>query len=156
MRFQVVPAAYVLLLREVGGRPQLLLQLRRNTGYYDDHWATAAAGHVEAGESVVEAAVREATEELGVVIEPYDLEPLTVMHRTGRNGLPIDERVDFFFSCRRWSGEPGIIEPEKCAGLAWDDLDALPTPVVPHELVVIAAIARGELPPMITPYGFDA
>lgn len=156
MRFQVVPAAYVLLLREVEGRVQLLLQLRRNTGYYDDHWAMAAAGHVEAGESVLQGALREATEELGVVIGPYDLEPLTVMHRTGRNGLPIDERVDFFFACRRWSGEPSIIEPEKCAGLKWYELDALPSPIVPHELVVIDAIARGTTQPPITLYGFDA
>lgn len=156
MRFQVVPAAYVLLLREFHGRQQLLLQLRRNTGYYDDHWATAAAGHVEEGESVLKATVREATEELGVAIDPDDLEPLTVMHRTGGNGLPIDERVDFFFACRRWSGEPRIVEPEKCAGLEWYALDELPSPIVPHELAVIGAIARGGHPPMITPYGFDA
>jgi 8-oxo-dGTP pyrophosphatase MutT (NUDIX family) len=152
----VVPAAYVLILREVDGRPQLLLQLRKNTGYYDAHWATAAAGHVETGESVLEAAVREAAEELGVAISPDDLEPITVMHRTGGNGLPIDERVDFFFACRRWSGKPTIVEPEKCAGLEWYELDSLPDPIVPHELVVISAIARGEVPPMITPYGFDA
>jgi 8-oxo-dGTP pyrophosphatase MutT (NUDIX family) len=150
----VVPAAYVLLLREVEGQVQLLLQLRRNTGYYDDYWATAAAGHVEAGESVLEAALREAAEELGVVIEPDDLEPLTVMHRTGGNGLPIDERVDFFFASRRWSGEPTIIEPEKCAGLDWYGLDALPSPVVPHELVVIDAVAHSRDLPLITPYGF--
>ena len=32
----------------------MLLQLRRGTGYMDGHWAAAAAGHVEAGESVLE------------------------------------------------------------------------------------------------------
>ena len=65
MRFHVVPAAYVLFLD--GDR--VLLQLRRNTGYRDDHWACGAAGHVEDGESVFQAAVREAAEELGVVVE---------------------------------------------------------------------------------------
>ena len=45
VRFSVVPAAYVLLRRD--GR--VLLHLRRNTGYRDGHWATAAAGHVERG-----------------------------------------------------------------------------------------------------------
>ncbi len=154
MLFQVVPAAYVLLLRTVDGRDQLLLQLRQNTGYSDDHWAMAAAGHVEADESVLEAAVREVAEEIGVVIEEADLEPLTVMHRTGGNGMPIDERVDFFFACRRWTGEPTIVEPEKCAGLAWYAFDALPSPIVPHELVVIGAIARGEVVPLVIPYGF--
>ena len=83
------------------------------------------------------AAVREASEELGVAIDPADLEPLTVMHRTQLNGNPIEERVDFFFACRRWSGEPRIVEPEKCGGLEWYDVDALPDPIVPHETVVI-------------------
>lgn len=156
MRFQVVPAAYVLLLREVSGRPQMLLQLRRNTGYYDGHWAAAAAGHVEAGESVLEAAVREAAEEIGVTIEASDLEPVTVMHRTQGTGDPIDERVDFFFVCRRWSGEPTIIEPEKCAGLEWYGFDALPDPVVPHELAVLGSLSRGEALPAVLPYGFEA
>ncbi len=155
MRFQVVPAAYVLLLREVEGREQLLLQLRQNTGYYDGHWATAAAGHVEQGESVHQAAVREAAEELGVTVDPDDLAPLTVMHRTGGNGLPIDERVDFFFACRRWSGDPTIIEPEKCAALQWYELDALPTPLVPHELAVLGAVTTGATLPMVLPYGFE-
>ena len=156
MRFQVVPAAYVLPLRTVDGRDQLLLQLRQNTGYYDGHWAMAAAGHVEADESVLEAAVREVAEEIGVTIEPADLEPLTVMHRTGGNGLPIDERVDFFFACRRWTGEPTIVEPEKCAGLTWYAFDALPTPIVPHELVVIDAVTSRATLPMVVPYGFGA
>ncbi len=156
MRFQVVPAAYVLFLREHAGRPQILLQQRQNTGYYDGHWATAAAGHVEAGESVLQAAVREAAEELGVTIGLYELEPLTVMHRTQGTGDPIDERVDFFFACRQWDGSPRIVEPEKCSGLEWYDLDALPDPVVPHELVVIGTLARGEELPMVLPYGFGA
>ena len=51
MSFSVVPAAYVLLRRD--GR--VLLHLRSNTGYRDGHWATAAAGHVEQGESVAAA-----------------------------------------------------------------------------------------------------
>ena len=66
MRFRVVPAAYVLLLRPAGSGPdEVLLQLRQHTGFMDGHWACAAAGHVEAGESVLAAAVREAAEELG-------------------------------------------------------------------------------------------
>ncbi|HKQ41033.1 MAG TPA: NUDIX domain-containing protein, partial [Pseudonocardia sp.] len=68
---------------------QVLLHLRRNTGYRDGHWAAAAAGHVERGESVTEAACREAAEEIGVVIEPAALVPLTTMHRTHGNDRPV-------------------------------------------------------------------
>jgi 8-oxo-dGTP pyrophosphatase MutT (NUDIX family) len=152
MRFQVVPAAYVLLRRAVDGEEQLLLQLRRGTGYMDGHWAAAAAGHVEAGESVLAAAAREAAEELGIGIDPADLVPLCAMHRTGAPHDPVDERVDFFFECSRWTGEPTTREPEKSADLRWFPLDALPEPVVPHELQVMTRL-RGGMPAVVA-HGF--
>ncbi len=149
MRFRVVPAAYVLLRRD--GR--VLLQLRQNTGYRDGHWAVAAAGHVERDEPVTAAACREAVEELGVVVAPADLVPLTAMHRTHSGGRPVDERVDFFFTCSRWSGEPTVREPRKTGGIGWFTLDALPEPVVPHERWVLERLAAGTLP-AISEFGF--
>jgi 8-oxo-dGTP pyrophosphatase MutT (NUDIX family) len=153
VRFQVVPAAYVLFRRRADGAEQILLQLRRGTGYMDGHWAAAAAGHVEAGESVLDAAAREAVEELGVVLDPADLVPLCAMHRTIAPHGPIDERVDFFFECRRWTGDPATQEADKSADLRWFDLHGLPDPVVPHELQVIEALRDGTLLPVIT-HGF--
>lgn len=150
-RFVVVPASYVLFMRRVGGEDQILLQLRQGTGYMDDHWATAAAGHVEQGESVFEAARREAVEELGVT--DLELTPLCAMHRTGATGDPIDERVDYFLLATSWSGDPQIIEADKCADLRWFGVHDLPTPVVPHELQVIEALRDGNLEPIIT-HGF--
>jgi len=144
-----VPAAYVLLRRG----DKVLLQLRRNTGYMDDHWAAAAAGHVESDESVFEAAIREAREELGITVKAADLLPLCAMHRTHRNGQPIDERVDFFFSCLRWEGEPRLVETDKAADLQWFALSALPDPVVPHELSVISTLVDGGPPPVVI-FGF--
>jgi 8-oxo-dGTP pyrophosphatase MutT (NUDIX family) len=153
MRFQVVPAAYVFLRRDVGDSAEVLLQLREGTGYMDGHWAAAAAGHVEAGESVLEAAVREAAEELGITIDPADLVPLCAMHRTVAPHGPIDERVDFFFECGRWAGTPRTQEADKSADLRWFPLDALPEPVVPHEHQVMTAVRDGSLRPIIT-HGF--
>lgn len=149
-RFVVVPAAYVFLLRDGAGGLEVLLQLRRNTGYMDDHWAAAAAGHVEAGETAYDAARREAFEELAV--DDVALEFVTSMQRS-QFADPIDERVDFFFTARTWAGEPTIVEPDKCADLRWFRIDALPTPVVPHELRVLEGI-RGGAVPAYTTYGF--
>jgi 8-oxo-dGTP pyrophosphatase MutT (NUDIX family) len=149
-RFRVVPAAYVVLRRG----DDVLLQLRQNTGYMDGHWAMAAAGHVEAGESVFEAAVREADEEIGIRIDPRDLVGLTGMHRSGRTGDPIDERVDWFFECRRWQGEPRLREQDKAAALTWYPLDDLPDPVVPHERYVLEHLVASTLQPVVT-FGFD-
>jgi 8-oxo-dGTP diphosphatase len=150
-RFVVVPAAYVFLLREGAPGTEVLLQLRQNTGYMDEHWAAAAAGHVEKGETAYDAARREALEELGV--HDLELEFVTSMQRT-QSGEPIDERIDFFFTALRWSGEPRAMEPDKCADLRWCSLDALPDPVVPHERAVLEAVRTGRTTAYTT-FGFD-
>ncbi|MDO4243268.1 MAG: NUDIX domain-containing protein [Actinomyces sp.] len=158
-RFTLVPAAYVFLLREGGAGPETLLQLRRDTGYMDGYWACGVAGHVEPGESVLTTAVREATEEVGAVIEAADLEPLTTMHRTGDpGGAALEQRVDFFFTVRRWSGTLQVREPDKSAGLRWFALSALPELVPPHERHVLgrlaAALDTGEPVPAVIAFGF--
>jgi 8-oxo-dGTP diphosphatase len=150
-RFVVVPAAYIFLLRDGAAGPEVLLQLRQNTGYMDGHWAAAAAGHVEKGETAYVAARREAREEIDVA--DLELEFVTAMQRT-RGGEPIDEPVDLLFTARSWSGEPRIVEPLKCADLRWFPLTALPEPVVPHELQVLRGMIEGAVPPYTT-FGFD-
>lgn len=149
-RYQVVPAAFVLL---VDAQDRVLLAYRRGTGYMDEHWSFGSAGHVESGETVLQTAVREAREELGVQIAEADLVPMTVRHRSSGNGRPIDERVDFFFTVRSWQGDPSIQEPDKAADLQWVSLDELPEPVVPHELRVLQQWKQGTLPP-VTSWGF--
>ncbi len=146
--FSVVPAAYVFLVD--GSR--VLLQLRANTGYYDDFWAASAAGHVEAAEPVTEAAVREASEELGITILEPQLVALTAMHRTAPTGLAVDQRVDFFFACSSWSGTPALQE-QKAADLRWFDLHGLPDNLVHHERFVLERWRDGTLSP-ITAFGF--
>jgi len=140
-RFVVVPASYVYLLRDGVNGPEVLLQLRQGTPYMDGHWAAAAAGHVERGETAYDAARREALEELGV--SDVDLEFAFTMQRT-QHAEAIDERVDFFFTARRWTGEPRVVEPEKCAEVRWCALSDLPDPVVPHEAHALAHLGSGE------------
>jgi 8-oxo-dGTP diphosphatase len=136
----LVPASYVFLMRDGDAGTEVLLQLRQNTGYMDGHWAAAAAGHVERGETALDAAHREAAEEIAVTA--LDLAFVTAMQRT-QHADPIDERIDFFFVARHWSGEPRIVEPAKCAELRWCPLDALPEPVVPHEREVLRGLRSG-------------
>jgi 8-oxo-dGTP diphosphatase len=115
-------AAQVLLRR---GNQTLLLK-RQNTGYEDGNYGLPA-GHIEFGETVKSAAVREAYEETGVNIEEADLEVIGVMHR------PKDVTyVDFFLICHKWSGEISNREPEKCSELMWTELDDLPPNMVPY------------------------
>jgi 8-oxo-dGTP diphosphatase len=116
----------------------------------DGHWAAAAAGHVERGETAYDAARREALEEIGVA--DVALEFLTAMQRS-RHADPIDERIDFFFTAHSWTGEPTILEPHKCAELRWCRLDDLPDPVVPHERYALGLVGDAVVPPYTT-FGF--
>ncbi len=134
-RFALIPASYVYLLREGSSGTEVLLQLRRGTTYMDGHWAAAAAGHVERGETAFDAARREAREELGVT--DLDLDFAFTMQRS-QFSEALEERVDFFFTARSWGGEPVVVEPEKCAEIGWFPLSALPDPVVPHEAYALA------------------
>ncbi|WP_196716817.1 NUDIX hydrolase [Actinomyces trachealis] len=159
-RFSLVPAAYLLLLRERAGDTEVLLQLRQNTGYMDGYWACGVAGHVEPGESVLATALREAQEEVGVHLTPSDLVPLTVMHRSNDvGGAALEQRADFFFTAKRWEGEPRVQEQSKNAGLCWFTLDALPELVPPHEREVLGwlhtQLAGGTPVPPVVVFGFD-
>ena len=151
-RFQVIPAAYLLLTRGSGDELEVLLQLRGpGTDYMPRHWASGAAGHVEQGESVFVAAAREATEELGVAVDPDDISPLCAVQRTlpGCDD-PVEQRADYFLTTRRWSGEPSPQEPEKCVELRWCRPSALPQPMVPHERMVLDRLAAGDVPPILS------
>ena len=159
-RFSVIPAVYLVLLREAGssagGRSgtEVLLQLRRGTTFMDGWWACGAAGHVERGETLLEAAVREAEEELAIRLDPADLELAVTTTRTCLIPDDIEERVDVFLVARSWEGEAAIAEEHKAAELRWFPLDDLPEHVVPHERAALDAVAAGATP-AVQSHGFD-
>ena len=124
----------------------MLLQRRQNTGYMDGCWVAGAAGHVEPRETARQAAVREAAEELGVKIDPADLTLVTVLQRTDGTDAPREQRVEWFWTVTRWSGEPSIQEPRKASDLRWWSLDALPEQTADYERAVLDALRDGELP----------
>lgn len=136
--FAVIPASYVYLRSERG----VLLQLRQNTGFMDGRWAAGAAGHVELGETAVQTAIRELREEVGVDVEPDALHCVAVMQRTDGTDTPREQRVEWFFTCDRWQGTPTILEPDKCGGLEWFPLDALPEAMPEHERQALEAVRR--------------
>ncbi len=101
-----------------GGK--VLLLRRYQTGYEDGNFSVVA-GHLDGNETVVAAAMREAREEVGVVLAAQDLRVVGVMHRRST-----DERIDWFVVCERWAGEITNAEPEKCDELCWADPERLP------------------------------
>lgn len=147
-RTLLVAAAYVVLRRSGAMGDEVLLQRRAGTGYMDGWWALVA-GHVDPGESVHEAAVREAAEEAGVGVAPEHLHPLTALHRFERHGPAVEQRVDLFFEVTRWTGEPGLQEPDRAAAMGWFALADLPEAVVPHERTVLDLLAAGAPVPAV-------
>ena len=143
MRNTYPVAVHVFMLRN----NEILLLRRFNTGYEDGHYSVVA-GHVEAGETVTQAAVREAGEEAGVAIDPTGLRVVYVMHRRGD-----DERIDFFVVTERWAGDPHNGEPTKCDDLRWFPLTALPGNTIPY---VRAAIAGWQAGVTYSEFGWDA
>ena len=105
---------------------KLLLIRRYQTGYMDGHYSVPA-GHLDGNEPVRRAAVREANEEIGVQIDPGDIDFAGVFHRSEG-----DERVDFFVQVRVWKGEPFNAEPEKCDELRWAEINDLPENTIPY------------------------
>ncbi len=122
MPFQLKSAVHLFLIRDV----KILLLCRYNTGYEDGNYSVVA-GHLDGGEKVTAAAVREAREEVGIVIREEDIEIVQVMHR-----LSDDERIDFFVTVSAWEGEISNNEPDKCDHLAWFSLDELPENTIPY------------------------
>jgi len=131
MRSKFPVAVHMFFLRD----QQVLLLRRFNTGYEDGKYSLVA-GHLDAGETVIQAAIREAGEEAGVRLQPEDLRVVHVMNRKSE-----DERIDFFIEVRRWGGEIVNAEPEKCDDLAWFPLDSLPENMIPY---VRAALQRSQ------------
>ncbi|GIG41886.1 NUDIX domain-containing protein [Cellulomonas phragmiteti] len=147
-RTLLVAAAYVVLRRTRADGDEVLLQRRAGTGYMDGWWALLA-GHVDPGESVHEAAVREAAEEAGVTVAPTALRALTTLHRFERAGPQVEQRVDVFFEVTAWSGEPTVREPDRSDAMGWFPLAGLPEGVVPHERLVLDLLVAGAPVPAV-------
>src|SRR5690242_9985844 len=108
-RFKLIASAYLFFIKQ----DNILLLRRCNTGYEDGKYSVPA-GHLEAHETIQHTAIREAKEEVGVDINPNNIQIVHIMHRT-----QLDERIDFFFVPSTWSGEIRNAEPEKCDDLSW-------------------------------------
>lgn len=137
IRFKCTPCVFIYLTRESKNGKEILLQLRENTGYMDGKYHFGAAGHVEAGETFAQAAIREAAEEIGVEILPEDLILKYISYS-------LDEAyLRCVFGAKTYTGTPHVCEPNKCAGLLWAKIDDLPENIAPYIPDIIHDIEHG-------------
>jgi ADP-ribose pyrophosphatase YjhB (NUDIX family) len=134
-RHKLIPASYLVLKR---GDTVLLLR-RFNTGYEDGKYSMPA-GHVDAGETFTETVIREASEEIGIIVEAENVRMAHIMHRKS----VYTERIDTFFTTEEWTGEPKNMEPNKCDDLSWFPLDKLPENTIPYIRQALECIRDGK------------
>ena|SRR3989344_2747540 len=100
---------------------KVLLGKRKNShGAGEYAWP---GGHLEFHESMIECAIREVKEETGMEIQ--NVKFLRIMNFI----IPEKHYADISFSADWKSGEPQTLEPEKCEGWKWYNLDSLPSPL---------------------------
>ncbi|MFD6395454.1 NUDIX domain-containing protein [Nocardia sp. NPDC060249] len=131
-KYRVLVGVHLVL---VDGQGRVLLGRRLNTGFGDGLFHVPA-GHLEAGESAVAGLIREAREEVGIEIAARDVEFAHVLHS--------DERVQMFFTVRRWTGPVTNCEPEKCSELGWFEPARLPDEIVGYCRVGIGKVMAGQ------------
>lgn len=101
--------------------------MRKNTGFADG-WYGLVAGHVEGGETFMQAMMREAYEEAGLKLNPRDLQLASVIHRKSDDR----ESADIFFLCKDLQEKFINREPGKCSELKYFSIGALPENTIPY------------------------
>jgi 8-oxo-dGTP pyrophosphatase MutT (NUDIX family) len=140
-RFLTPSAVILILVKRENGKVKVLLQKRQNTGFADGLFDLSCSGHVEHGESMSDAVIREAAEEIGVCINKENLRFVTLIHKR-------EENTDVtyyngYFACENFIGEPKICEQEKCSSLQWFDIDNLPSDLISDRKCAINAYLNG-------------
>nr|HMN30782.1 NUDIX domain-containing protein [Caldilineaceae bacterium] len=131
-----VRAAVYLILRQ---EEQVLLARRYHTGFQDGNYSLVS-GHVELGESLTSAMVREAYEEAGITLLSSQEEFVHLLHRKSDDDLIY---FDFFFVAHEWTGTVVNCEPDRCDDLRWFPISALPVNMVGYVRDVLSTLADG-------------
>ena len=111
-RFTSIIDVHVILRR--AGK---ILLLRRAGHVYASGQLCLPSGHLEEGENILEAGIRETKEETGIALDPATLRLALSIHQ--RNPGTTHTRIGFAFEPGHWDGEPVIGGPGKCSQLVW-------------------------------------
>ena len=118
------------------GHILLLKQTKKNGGNY-----SLVGGNIDKQEHAIEALVREAKEEAGIILEPKDLKLAHVLHkRIGKN-----QRLTLYFKADKYKGEARSREPKKFQKAEWCPVQRLPPNTTATVRHVLKAYRHGRL-----------
>ena len=129
-RYKMPVSVQVILFNQ---NDEVLLLKRKSTGFSDGLYGFIG-GHVEQHEHVIDAAVREVKEEIGIDIKKENLLFKSVMNRKVNENT---EYIDFVFIAKEWQGNIINMEPEKCSELTWYQINNLPQNIIDFEKYLI-------------------
>lgn len=114
-----------------------LLLYRRQGGFGAGSWGLPG-GHLEIGESLIEAATREVFEETGIIVTNARVQAVTDPDPATNHHMQIGVLV------LDWKGEPELRELTKADAFDFFDLTQLPTPIFIGSQRLIRAFTAGE------------
>lgn len=129
-REKFLSAVYLIIKNE---KNEILLQRRQGTKLWPGFLALPA-GHIDEGENAYEAAIREAKEELGIIISKENIIDSFVVNRRNKSLMPY---FDVYFEINNYTGIIKINEPEKCSELVWCEINNLPDDMIDFEIEAI-------------------
>lgn len=135
-RYKSMLVVDLMLTRENNGEKEVLLALRKNTGYNDGEYELPG-GHVDANEDLIQAMIREAKEELNIDLNRGDLKIEHILHHYKGN------RLKFIISAEKYDGELKIGEPDKCEKIEWFNINELPSNLDKKVIKVLREIKNG-------------
>lgn len=115
----------------------MTLLAKRKGAHASGTWGSLG-GHVEFGESPIEAVRREAREELDIEIGNIRFATCMNMIKEGKH------YIDISFTAEIVSGDPIIHEPDRIEEIGWYPLDDLPAPLFEPVRVVLEALKTGQ------------
>ena len=119
-------AIYLIIKNEDGN---ILFQRRQGTNMWPNCLGLPA-GHVDVGENAYEAAIREANEELCIIITKDDILDTFIVNRINKSLPPY---YDVYFCLSSYEGIIENKEPFRCSELVWEDINNLSEDVIEYE-----------------------
>ncbi len=101
-----------------------ILMHKRKSSHGDGTWSLPG-GHLEFNESLEDCACRETFEEAGIKIKNLQFAQITndIFKKENKHYITVFMTADYD------SGEPTIMEPEKCDCWEWHEWDSMPRPL---------------------------
>jgi ADP-ribose pyrophosphatase YjhB (NUDIX family) len=135
--FQLIVDVHLLLVND----GDLLLGRRANTGYGDGAYEPPS-GRLAERETLVEAAVRVATAQVGIALDPARVSLAHVMHDVSGAG-----RMAFFLTADGWASAacpvPPARGPRSYSDFGWYPLTDLPANMIDRARVAVRNYAAG-------------